>query len=81
MLRILLTSSKARRRYDPGKHDRVDVEWRRGERRPHPTLVRFELPPRLSCERRAQQLYENMRAVAPDDVIFSFWDTSRQSAS
>ncbi len=26
MLRILLASSKARRRYDPGKHDRVDVE-------------------------------------------------------
>ena len=26
MLRILLASSQARRRYDPGKHDRVDVE-------------------------------------------------------
>lgn len=26
MLRILLASSKTRRRYDPGKHDRVDVE-------------------------------------------------------
>ena len=26
MLRILLASSKARVRYDPGKHDRVDVE-------------------------------------------------------
>jgi hypothetical protein len=26
MLRILLASSKARRRYDPAKHDRVDVE-------------------------------------------------------
>src|SRR4026207_1159891 len=26
MLRILLASSKARRRYDPGKHDRVDTE-------------------------------------------------------
>ena len=26
MLRILLASSKARRRYDPGKHDRVDME-------------------------------------------------------
>jgi type IV secretory pathway VirB3-like protein len=26
MLRILLASSKARRRYDPGKHDRVDVK-------------------------------------------------------
>ena len=26
MLRILLASSKARRRYDPGKHERVDVE-------------------------------------------------------
>ena len=26
MLRILLASSKARRRYDPGKHDRIDVE-------------------------------------------------------
>ena len=26
MLRILLASSKARRRYDPGRHDRVDVE-------------------------------------------------------
>ena len=26
MLRILLASSKARRRYDPGKHDRVDAE-------------------------------------------------------
>src|SRR5262245_44919309 len=25
MLRILLASSKARRRYDPGQHDRVDV--------------------------------------------------------
>src|SRR3977135_710858 len=25
MLRILLASSKARRRYDPGKHDRVDI--------------------------------------------------------
>jgi len=26
MLRILLASSKMRRRYDPGKHDRVDLE-------------------------------------------------------
>jgi len=26
MLRILLASSQARRRYDPGKHERVDVE-------------------------------------------------------
>ena len=26
MLRILLASSKARSRYDPAKHDRVDVE-------------------------------------------------------
>jgi type IV secretory pathway TrbD component len=26
MLRILLASSNARRRYDPGKHDRVDLE-------------------------------------------------------
>jgi hypothetical protein len=26
MLRILLPSSQARRRYDPGKHTRVDVE-------------------------------------------------------
>lgn len=26
MLRILLASSGARRRYDPGKHDRFDVE-------------------------------------------------------
>ena len=26
MLRILLASSTARRRYDPGKHDRVDME-------------------------------------------------------
>lgn len=26
MLRILLASSRARRRYDPGKHDRVDIE-------------------------------------------------------
>jgi hypothetical protein len=26
MLRILLASSKMRRRYDPGKHDRVDME-------------------------------------------------------
>ena len=26
MLRILLASSKSRRRYDPGKHDRVDME-------------------------------------------------------
>jgi len=26
MLRFLLASSKARRRYDPGKHDRVDME-------------------------------------------------------
>lgn len=26
MLRILLASSKARARYDPGKHDRVDME-------------------------------------------------------
>ncbi len=25
MLRILLASSKVRRRYDPGKHDRVDL--------------------------------------------------------
>ena len=25
MLRILLMSSKVRRRYDPGKHDRVDL--------------------------------------------------------
>jgi len=28
MLRILLASSGARRRYDPGKHERVDVEIR-----------------------------------------------------
>ena len=26
MLRILLTSSKTQRRYDPGKHARVDLE-------------------------------------------------------
>jgi type IV secretory pathway TrbD component len=26
MLRILLASAHSRRRYDPGKHDRVDVE-------------------------------------------------------
>jgi len=26
MLRILLSSSRARRRYDPGKHERADVE-------------------------------------------------------
>jgi type IV secretory pathway TrbD component len=26
MLRILLASSKTRQRYDPGKHDRFDVE-------------------------------------------------------
>ena len=26
MLRILLASAQARRRYDPGKHDRVDLE-------------------------------------------------------
>ena len=26
MLRILLTSSRARRRFDPGKHERTDVE-------------------------------------------------------
>jgi type IV secretory pathway TrbD component len=26
MLRILFASSRARRRYDPGKHDRVDIE-------------------------------------------------------
>lgn len=26
MLRILLASSRARRRFDPGKHDRADVE-------------------------------------------------------
>ena len=26
MLRILIASSNARRRYDPGKHDRVDLE-------------------------------------------------------
>ena len=26
MLRILLASSQARRRYDPGKHERFDVE-------------------------------------------------------
>lgn len=26
MLRILLASSKARHRYDPGKHDRFDIE-------------------------------------------------------
>jgi type IV secretory pathway VirB3-like protein len=29
MLRILLTSSRARRRYDPGKHHRADLELRR----------------------------------------------------
>src|SRR5712691_4465276 len=28
MLRILLASSAHRRRYDPGKHDRVDLEVR-----------------------------------------------------
>jgi type IV secretory pathway VirB3-like protein len=28
MLRILLASSKSRRRYDPGKHARVDLEVR-----------------------------------------------------
>lgn len=26
MLRILLASSRARRRYDPGKHERLDLE-------------------------------------------------------
>ncbi len=26
MLRIVVASSKTRRRYDPGKHDRVDME-------------------------------------------------------
>ena len=26
LLRILLTSARARRRYDPGKHDRRDIE-------------------------------------------------------
>ena len=26
MLRILFASSRARRRYDPGKHDRADIE-------------------------------------------------------
>ena len=26
MLRILLASSRARRRYDPGRHERVDIE-------------------------------------------------------
>jgi type IV secretory pathway VirB3-like protein len=26
MLRILLSSSRARRRYDPGKHERLDLE-------------------------------------------------------
>jgi len=26
MLRIVLASSKTRRRYDPGKHDRIDME-------------------------------------------------------
>lgn len=26
MLRILLSSSSARQRYDPGKHERIDVE-------------------------------------------------------
>jgi hypothetical protein len=26
MLRILLASSQARRRYDPGQHDRFDLE-------------------------------------------------------
>jgi type IV secretory pathway VirB3-like protein len=26
MLRILLTSAKTRRRYDPGKHDPIDLE-------------------------------------------------------
>jgi hypothetical protein len=26
MLRILFASSRAKRRYDPGKHDRVDIE-------------------------------------------------------
>lgn len=26
MLRILIASSKTRRRYDPGKHERVDME-------------------------------------------------------
>jgi type IV secretory pathway TrbD component len=26
MLRVILSSSRARRRYDPGKHERVDLE-------------------------------------------------------
>ena len=26
MLRILFASSRARRRYDPGKHERIDIE-------------------------------------------------------
>lgn len=26
MLRILFASSRAKRRYDPGKHDRIDIE-------------------------------------------------------
>lgn len=29
MLRILLTSSGLRRRYDPGKHDRIDLVMKR----------------------------------------------------
>jgi hypothetical protein len=29
MLRIVIASSGSRRRYDPGKHDRFDVEVRR----------------------------------------------------
>jgi type IV secretory pathway TrbD component len=28
MVRILLASSRARRRYDPGKHERIDIEVR-----------------------------------------------------
>lgn len=28
LLRILLASSKSRRRYDPGKHDRINLEVR-----------------------------------------------------
>ena len=40
MLRILLASSKTRRRYDPGKHQPFDVEWCRAKRETHPSRLR-----------------------------------------
>ena len=64
MLRILLASSKARRRYDPAKHDRVDVEVRvMVSIGAHPP----RLPRRRQRERRCCAVGLRRRHDVPDE--------------